>query len=133
MTKDVNIADTLRSLLENFKIDYKGNPEVVINEAGLDLQERLHAELLDVVAKGSDAIGIAKVLVDPNINDILWDCLSRCTYNKERITKDLFEDHKGIDKANLYPLKIACIIKNIMPFTPVLISMLQNIQDVISK
>jgi hypothetical protein len=105
---------------------YENNAEVVINEADFEIQDRLHRAILNsMVGSGKGVDYLLKLFVDPEVDKLLWECLQRCTYNKEKITKETFNDSKA--KPNYYPIKCACLHKNIAPFMTALSSLLASL------
>lgn len=65
------------------------------------------------------------------IYTVLWKCLSRCTYNGERITKSIFEQEEA--REDFYEIMIACILKNIRPFIKSLILQLKSLNNMITQ
>lgn len=59
------------------------------------------------------------------IYEIIWKCLSRCTYDGERITQNIFEKEEA--RADFYEIVYACIAENIRPFLKNLISVLSKV------
>ncbi len=50
----------------------------------------------------------------PAVEKALFDCLVRCTYDHEKITKDTFEDIEAI--ADYYEVALNCMRDNLTPF-----------------
>jgi hypothetical protein len=71
-----------------------------------------------------DAAAIAKILLvvdsSPVVQDKIFTCLARCTYNGEKITENTFEPDEA--RGDFYPIVTACLKKNLMPFLKALIS-----------
>jgi hypothetical protein len=122
----------MQSQIETFvtKIDikYLNNAEIEIHEADFETQDALHQAIFEAL-KSCSSVGeiVATIASDKKVNDLLWKCLARCTYNKVKITKDIFDNKEY--RVNYYPIKIACLRENILPFLPALILMLSNIQS----
>ena len=73
--------------------------------------------------------GLKNAFIELDTSDeiygIIWKCLSRCTYNGERIDIKTFE--KDENRADFYEVVYACIIENIRPFLKSLISVLSKV------
>lgn len=59
------------------------------------------------------------------VNDAIFDCLARSTYNGERIIRDTFEPEDA--RGDYYPIVIACLKRNLAPFFKTLISQLKKL------
>lgn len=112
--------------LQKLEIKYVNNAQIVIHEADFEVQDALHNAIMVSL---KHAKTLAEVLLtitsDTKVNECLWECLARCTYNGAKITKQTFSDPNA--KANYYPIKLACLRDNILPFLPALILTLQNL------
>jgi len=60
---------------------------------------------------------------DEAVNKAIFTCLAKSTYNKEKITFDIFEDEKA--RENYYEIVIECLKINLSPFLKPLISKLK--------
>lgn len=48
------------------------------------------------------------------VRDRMFDCLKRSTYNDQKITASTFDDAKA--RSDYYPIFLACLKENILPF-----------------
>jgi hypothetical protein len=55
------------------------------------------------------------------VHDCIFECLKKSTYNKEKITKNTFDENEDMIQ-DYYPIVIACIKRNLSPFFPSLFS-----------
>lgn len=56
------------------------------------------------------------------VEKALFDCLIRCTYNGEKITRDTFEDFEAV--SDYYEIAFNCLKDNLFPFFKNQISLL---------
>lgn len=59
------------------------------------------------------------------VNEAIFDCLARSTYNGERIVRETFEPEEA--RGDYYTIVIACLKRNLSPFFKTLISKLQKL------
>lgn len=59
------------------------------------------------------------------VNEAIFDCLARSTYNGERIIRETFEPEEA--RGDYYMIIIACLKRNLSPFFKTLISKLQKL------
>lgn len=102
--------------------------DIKINVAGFEDGFKLKCAVFSVVEKKgfklADLEGdenIEKLInlaisldCDKEVYDALWACLSRCTFNGEKITKGTFED--VANREHYLPIAAKCIYENISPF-----------------
>lgn len=73
---------------------------------------------LDAISLSSDiarlAVLAATVDSSPEVYAAIWPCLSRCTYNGEKITKKTFEPVEA--RKDYYDILIECVKVNVSPF-----------------
>lgn len=62
---------------------------------------------------------------DESVNKAIFNCLAKSTYNKEKITLDIFEDENA--RENYYEIIINCLKINLTPFLKPLISKLKDL------
>ncbi len=82
-----------------------------------------------------DVAAIAKIalLVDssPEIQDVMFKCLARCTRGGEKITLNTFEDIDA--REDYYEIVIACLKENLRPFFKALLSQLKQFTGILAK
>lgn len=75
-----------------------------------------------------DISGILPAILSIDASDVVYDkvmtCLSRCTYNGDRITEDTFEDVAA--RGDYYEIVLACMKENLTPFFQGLLSRLKG-------
>lgn len=59
--------------------------------------------------------------ISEKVNEALFDCLTNCTYNMQKITLDLFDTNPEI-REDEYEIKLKCIEENFRPFVKSLAS-----------
>lgn len=119
--------------------------KVIINQApfrdAMALKNAIVSELaknkIDIssLSADTDVGGLLSALMSVDASDVVYDkimvCLSRCTYNGEKITEDTFEDVSA--RGDYYEVVIACLKENILPFFQGLLSKLGGISEIIAK
>lgn len=69
---------------------------------------------------------VSGILSSDAVEEALWPCMSRATYNSKRVTRDLFEDEE-VRKDYLIVAK-EVLFYNLLPFFGNLASLLKNTQ-----
>ena len=99
------------------------NLKKAISEA-LTSQGGLALKGLNKDADLSEAIPLILAIdSSEKVHDCIFECLKKSTYNKEKITKDTFDENEDMIQ-DYYPIAIACIKRNIRPLSPSLFSKL---------
>lgn len=62
----------------------------------------------------------------PEVYVAMWPCLSRCTYNGEKITKKTFEPVEA--RKDYYDIVIECVKVNVTPFFESVLSKFRDFQ-----
>lgn len=131
-------------------VEFKGQngANIKINPAGFEESVNLRMAITKELSKADfninasavdmdniDVSGIAKLIcvVDSSreVNDALFACLSRCTYNKDKITKATFEPVEA--REDYYEIVISCLKVNLSPFFKGLISKLAPFMATLKK
>jgi hypothetical protein len=73
---------------------------------------------------------VAQFDSSPSVNAAIFACLSRSTYNSERITKETFENVEA--RADYYEIVFECLKVNLSPFFKGLVSKL-NLAGFLTK
>ncbi|MEZ5691195.1 MAG: hypothetical protein R3D71_05985 [Rickettsiales bacterium] len=108
--------------------------DLKINIASFEEGWNLQRAVLSAVKKegfninemqGEDALQklidiVLTINCDIEVNEALWICLRRCTYNGEKITKDKFEDAES--RKDYMMVAFKCLEMNLEPFTDGLLS-----------
>ena len=105
---------------------------------GMKLFKAVMAELVgvDVALSSQDDFintfktAFARVLSSDRIEDALWGCLERATYNGSKINRDTFEDEKI--RADFFPVAKEVCEFNLAPFSRNLSSKLLELLSKVS-
>lgn len=116
----------------------KNGAKVVINHADFEDAMDLQSSILKEASKAEfslegvdmssdiDFSGLIKagmsVAGSKEVREIIFKCLVRCTYNGDKITKQVFENPEA--RKDYYEVVIACLKENLLPFFGGLISQL---------
>lgn len=120
VTVKINVADFITSMmLKKAVVEAVKDSDVDI--ASVDL-ENLKVGAIDSILQI-----ILTADCSDKVNDAIFKCLARCTYNGEKITKDIFENVKA--RENYYEIVIACLKENLTPFFKPLFSKLSELQE----
>lgn len=99
----------------------KGGIKVKFNEADFLTANKLRSILTQAVKKqGYDMskldglITIEVIDCNSDLVDILFDCLKRCTYAGEKISRDTFEPIEA--RIDYYEIMMTCLEVNYLPF-----------------
>lgn len=93
--------------------------EIIKNPLGLKLKgegvtalekEVDISDLLDYLK--NTIIGIE---ISDEFNSVIFECLSKCTYNMHRITEDLLDEIPEA-REDIYEIKFKCVEENLRPF-----------------
>ena len=122
------------------EITFDNGDEAVINIASFSacmglknaiakalLKQDIKLSDLDISKLDSLIGAILSVDSDEVVNKAIFNCLSKSTYNKERIQESIFEDQKA--RENYYEILIECLKINLNPFFKPLISKLNSLQE----
>jgi hypothetical protein len=116
----INVADFISSMkLKKAIVEAVKESDVDIAKIDLDnLKVGAIDSILQIVltADSSD-----------NVQDAIFKCLERCTYNSEKITKDIFEPVEA--REDYYEIVIACLKENLTPFFKPLFLKLNDLQE----
>lgn len=126
------------------EITTKAGADLVIRPASFKDAMALKNAVLKEIAGGDLDLGaniggaedivkvFAKVDSSEGVQKALMKCLERCTYDKARITEQLFDDnHKA--REDYYEIIIACAKENLSPFFKNLLTGLSSIQAIIPE
>lgn len=79
-------------------------PDLDFGENGSDVKDVLPAILNAVLTLDSS----------PKVNEAIFSCLARCTYNGEKISEDTFEEVEA--RGDYYEVVVSCLKENLAPF-----------------
>jgi hypothetical protein len=116
----INIADFITSMkLKKAVVE-------AIKESDVDIA---HIDLENLKAGAIDSILQILLTCDSSdkVNDAIFKCLARCTYNSEKITKETFEEVEA--REDYYEIVIACLKENLSPFFKPLFLQLKSLQE----
>jgi len=116
----INVADFLSSM-QLKKSVVQAVKESDINLAHIDL-DNLTAGAIEPIVQG-----ILSVDSSDKVEEALFKCLGRCTYNGEKISRDTFEPTES--RGDYYEIVIACLKENLLPFFLPLFSKLTRLQE----
>lgn len=108
----MKLKNTIMTTLAKNGIDLKG-----FDVSKMSLKQEINADLLNTL--------ITTVMaVDGNdeVVKVLFECMSVCTHDHERITEATFEDEGA--RGDYYPIAIEVIKANLLPFFKGLVSAL---------
>ena len=119
--------------------------KVIINQApfrdAMALKNAVVSELaknkIDISSISSDMEvgGILSAILSIDASEVVFDkvmtCLSRCTYNGEKIIENTFEDASA--RGDYYDVVLACMKENILPFFQGLLSKLKDAGGLLSQ
>ena len=120
----INVADFMTSMkLKKAVVE-------AVKESGTDIA---NIDLDNLKAGAIDSILQVILSCDSSekVNEAIFKCLARCTYNSEKITKDTFEPLEA--RENYYEIVIACLKENLSPFFNPLLLKLNNLQSKIAS
>ena len=97
-----------------------------VKESGLDISS---VDITNLKSGAINSIIQAILTADSSdkVEDAIFKCLARCTYNGEKITKDIFEPLEA--RENYYEIIIACLKVNLSPFFVPLFSKFNELQE----
>lgn len=116
----INIADFISSMKLK-KAVVEAIKESNIDVANIDLNN------LKIGAIDSIIQAILTIDSSDKVDESLFKCLARCTYNGEKITKETFESVEA--RKDYYEIIIACLKENLAPFFEPLILKLNSLQE----
>lgn len=121
------------------EITVPSGSKVVINVGGFEDTIALKNAIIREASKNgalgslnfsSDISKLASLaaLVDssPEVYAAIWPCLSRCTYDGEKITKKTFEPVEA--RKDFYDIVIECVKVNVTPFFESVLSKFKDFQ-----
>ena len=73
----------------NIKKTLESGARIEIQVASFEKSHRLMQVVKSTGKRQSD---ILDIIIDPEVQDALWDCMSVCLYNESKITKSTFEN-----------------------------------------
>lgn len=116
----INVADFISSMKLKKAIQ-KALLENKIDIASVDFN--------DIKSGAIDSILELVLTADSNegVENALFNCLKRCTYNGEKITRDTFEPVEA--REDYYEIVVACLKENLSPFFKPLFSKLNGLQE----
>jgi len=116
----INVADFITSMkLKKAVIE-------AVKESGADISS-IDLDNLKIGAIDSILQIILAADSSDKVNDAIFKCLARCTYNSERITRDTFEPVEA--REDYYEIVMACLKENLLPFYSPLLSRLNALQE----
>lgn len=105
--------------IDGIKLDFGGDLK------GL-FEGNMTQETVDTVKSA-----VARLTASDAIQGALWACMARCTYNKQKVTKDLFEDEKI--REDYLPVAKEVMVFNLGPFSRGLASMFPDLLAAIGR
>ena len=119
----LDLKDAIFKELADQKIDIPGVKDLNFNELS---KAELTPVLLETIIKSVLNLDSSK-----EITRSVFECLKRCTYNKEKITHDTFND---IEIRKFYmQIKYEVIKKNILPFFQNLASLSEKVMGAVKE
>lgn len=120
----VNVKINMADFISSMKLK-KAIVEAV-KESGLDISS---VDITNLKSGAINSIIQAILTADSSdkVEDAIFKCLARCTYNGEKITKDIFEPLEA--RENYYEIIIACLKVNLSPFFVPLFSKFNELQE----
>jgi hypothetical protein len=115
----INIADFITSMKLKKEV-FKAVKDSNIALSKLDLDKLLsgHKENISGAVKSGALDSLMEVILTVDSNDkveeAIFKCLARCTYNGEKITRSTFEPIEA--RENYYETIIYCLMENLSPF-----------------
>ena len=120
VTVKINVADFITSMqLKKAVVEAVKDSDVDI--ATIDL-ENLKVGAIDSILQI-----ILTADCSNKVEEAIFKCLARCTYNGEKIIKDTFEPVAA--RENYYEIVIACLKENLTPFFAPLFLKLNALQE----
>jgi len=116
----INVADFITSMkLKKAIVEAVKDSDIDI--ASIDLDK------LEVGAIDSILQVILTADCSEKVNEAIFKCLERCTYNSKKINKETFEPVEA--REDYYEIIIACLKENLTPFFKPLFLKLKGLQD----
>lgn len=116
----INVADFITSMkLKKAVVEAVKESDADVSKIDLaNLKMGAIESILQIIltADSSDKVELA-----------IFDCLKRCTYNSEKITREVFEPIDA--RKDYYEIVIACLKVNLAPFFEPLFLKLNELQD----
>ena len=95
----------------------------VLGDVDIDPQDELNIKLLKSL--------MSKILSDKNLEKSIWACMSRMTYNDQKITKDTFEPIEA--RQDYIEVLKEVALFNAAPFTKNLFVQFQTLLEMLEK